>query len=105
MVDNDIILGVSEEIQKLCRPTAIILISNKINTSEELVSFKLLVIVDDSCASTSELECAMYMKIDSDVPFDLVLYKQSEWDCLKNEIGTFAWKINNSGVYIYGQRL
>lgn len=105
MEDNINILNVSEEIKKICSPSAIILISNKINTSGDLVSFKLLIIVSDNVTSTSELECEMYMKIDSDVPFDLVLYKQSEWDSLKNEIGTFAWKINNSGVYIYGQRI
>ena len=105
MNENEFIKNVADEIQKNCTPLNIILVSNKINTSGDVVSLKLAIIVDDNTASISELECQLYMKVDSEIPYDLVLYKQSEWDSLRTEIGTFAWKIYNTGVYIYGQRI
>ena len=98
MNENEFIKNVADEIQKNCTPLNIILVS-------DVVSFKLAIIVDDNTASISELECQLYMKVDSEIPYDLVLYKQSEWDSLRTEIGTFAWKIYNTGVYIYGQRI
>lgn len=78
------------------------LISNKIDTNGELTSFKLALIVDNSVKSCSELECRLYLNIDCELPFDLVIYRQEEFDSLKNEIGTFAWKISNSGTVLYG---
>lgn len=105
MSDNELINRTAEEIKSICSPLNIILVSNKVNTEGELVSFKLVVVVDDSVESTSELECRLYMQIDCDIPYDIVLYKVSEWDRFKNDIGTFAWKIYNTGAYIYGERL
>ncbi|MGN1480895.1 hypothetical protein [Porcipelethomonas sp.] len=97
-------------IQKLVKSIAdhcdelirIYLISNKINTDGELTSFKLALIVDDQVKNSSELECRLYLNIDCELPFDIVIYREEEFDSLKNEIGTFAWKINNSGTVLYG---
>ncbi|MBE6841263.1 MAG: hypothetical protein E7510_00335 [Ruminococcus sp.] len=105
MSENEFIKNAASEIHQICDPINIILVSNKINTAGEIVSFKLAVIVKDDTASISELECSLYMKVDSEIPYDLVLYTVSEWDKLKNEIGTFAWKIYNTGAYLYGQRI
>ena len=69
------------------------------------MGFKLVVIVPDGDESVGELECRLYMQIDSDIPYDLVLYSQSEWEQFKNDIGSFAWKIHNTGAYIYGEKL
>ena len=76
--------------------------SNKINTEGELTSFKIALVVDNSITSVSELECRLYLNIDSELPFDIVIYREEEFEELKNEIGTFAWKINNSGTVLYG---
>ena len=105
MTENQDILHVTEEIAKDCSPLAVILISQKHNLTGDVTSFKLGIIVSDDVKSISELECKLYLKVDSEIPYDLVLYKLSEWNSLKNEIGTFAWKINNSGVFVYGQRI
>lgn len=102
MTDNEIIKNTAALLAKEQSIEKIYLISNKISTSGELTSFKLALIVNDSVKSISELECRLYMETDSELPYDIVLYKTSEWDELKDEIGTFAWKINNSGVLIYG---
>lgn len=105
MSDNESIKNIASEIQKLCSPVSIILVSNKVDINGDVVSFKLALVVNDDTPSISELECSLYMQIDSDIPYDLVLYKISEWDKLKTEIGTFAWKIFNTGAYLYGQRV
>lgn len=80
----------------------IYLISNKIDTNGELTSFKLALIVRNSIESNSELECRLYLNIDCELPFDLVIYREDEFEKLKGEIGSFAWKINNSGTVLYG---
>ena len=105
MSDNQLINRTVDEIRRICDPLSIILVSNKVNTDGELVSFKLVVIVPDGDESVADLECRLYMQIDSEIPYDLVLYKQSEWDAFKDDVGSFAWKINNTGAYIYGEKL
>lgn len=103
MIDNNDIKDVVSQLTEKCGEVeTIYLFSNKISTSGELISFKLSIIVSDAVESISELECRMYMEVDCDKPYDLVLYKRSEYEKLKNEIGTFAWKIENSGTVLYG---
>jgi len=105
MSDNQLINRTVDEIRRICDPLSIILVSNKVNTEGDLVGIKLVVIVPDGDESVGELECRLYMQIDSDIPYDLVLYSQSEWEQFKNDIGSFAWKIHNTGAYIYGEKL
>lgn len=103
MKDNQIIKDVSALLRKSCdKIKKIFLISFKVDNDSELKSFKLALILDDSAGNLPELECQLYLEVDCELPFDLVIYHESEFDRLKDEIGTFAWKINNSGAEIYG---
>ena len=103
MKDNPYIRKIVDTISSHCDELIrIYLISNKINTEGELTSFKIALVVDNSITSVSELECRLYLNIDSELPFDIVIYREEEFEELKNEIGTFAWKINNSGTVLYG---
>lgn len=103
MKDNPYIRKIVDTIASHCDELIrIYLISNKINTEGELTSFKIALVVDNSITSVSELECKLYLNIDSELPFDIVIYREEEFEELKNEIGTFAWKINNSGTVLYG---
>lgn len=99
---NDTILDVTEQIRTVCRPIEIILISNKINTKDELTSFKLCVIVND-VPSVAELEGTLYMNVDCEIPFDLLVYNFSEWERLTSVTDTFAFKVKNAGVVLYEQ--
>lgn len=106
MSDNELITRTVDEIKQICSPLNIILVSHKVNTDGDLTSFKLVVTVKDEDTETlSELECRLYMQIDCDIPFDLVLYRESEWNKFKCDIGSFAWKIHNTGAYIYGENI
>ena len=100
------IQATADEIARLGKPLMIYLISHKTNhATGELISFKLALIVSDDTKSISELECFLYTAVDCDYPYDLVLYKQSEWDTLSNDPRTFAWSIRETGGVLYEQRL
>ena len=88
---------VANEIGNICSPKHIYLVSRKEDTAGTLVSFKLALVISDKVESISELECALYAKVDCDYPFDLVLYRESEWNTLCADQRTFAWKIAQTG--------
>ncbi len=96
----------ADAIAKLGKPLRIYLISHKTNhASGELISFKLALIVPDDTANISELECFLYTAVDCNYPYDLVLYKQSEWETLSQDPRTFAWSIRETGGVLYEQGL
>lgn len=97
------IQAVADEIAELGKPIRIYLISHKTNhATNRLASFKLALIVPDDTESISELECYLYTAVDSDCPYDLVLYKESEWNTLSEDPRTFAWSIKEDGSVLYG---
>lgn len=49
-----------------------------------------------------ELLTNMYIDIESNIPFDLVLYTIEEWENCINDKSSFAYSIINTGVKIYG---
>lgn len=100
------IQATANAIAKLGKPLKIYLISHKTNhATNELISFKLAVIVPDETRSISELECFLYTAVDCDYPYDLVLYTQSEWETLSEDPRTFAWSIRETGGVLYEQGL
>ena len=103
MKQEDTIHQIVDAITKACAPEKIFLISSKHNTKQELTSFKLCVVVQD-VPSTAELECELYMKTDSPIPFDILIYNLSEWDELITEEDTFAAKILRTGVVLHGEK-
>lgn len=48
-----------------------------------------------------ELLTNMYIDIESNIPFDLVLYTIEEWKNCINDKSSFAYAIINTGVKIY----
>ena len=97
------IKATADEIARLGKPLAVYLISHKSNhQTGRLRSFKLALIVSDDTANISELECFLYTAVDCDYPYDLVLYKESEWETLSQDERTFAWSIAQTGVKLYG---
>jgi hypothetical protein len=104
MVENEI-QTVADTIGTKYSPQGIVLISKKINNQGELTSFKIALLVDDDISSISELECKIYIDVDSNIPYDIVIYRVSEWLYLKEDTSTFAYKIYSQGVWLYGERL
>ena len=97
------IQATADEIAALGKPLKIYLISHKTNhATNELASFKLALIVKDDTANISELACFLYTAVDCDCPYDLVIYKESEWNTLSQDPRTFAWSIRENGSVLYG---
>lgn len=102
MKDDPVIVKTAELIKENCSEIVkIYLISYKVDNGGEVTSFKLALILRDNAENLPELECRLYLNVDCELPFDMVIYRRSEFDKLKSEIGTFAWKINNSGAVLY----
>ena len=92
------IMQTAKEISNLGKPLQIYLISHKTNPATgQLISFKLALIVRDETPNISELECFLYTAVDSEYPYDLVLYRKSEWETLSKDNRTFAWSIRENG--------
>ena len=81
------IQAAADEIAKLGKPLKI---------------FKLALFVKDDTANISELACFLYTAVDCDCPYDLVIYKESEWNTLSQDPRTFAWSIRENGSVLYG---
>ncbi len=98
---HEAIQAVADAIVQQCSPLKIYLVSEKRDITQSLVSFKLALIVPADAGNISELECMLYANIDSDYPYDLVLYKITEWETLRSDNRTFAWKIEQTGSVLY----
>lgn len=102
-MNDALIRQTADELAELGKPLKIYLISHKTDHSTgNLISFKLALVVRDDTANLSELECFLYTAVDCDCPYDLVLYKQSEWDTLSQDPCTFAGSIRERGTLLYG---
>lgn len=103
MKNNKHIKELQQKLLDYCKNIQkIYLISVKVDTVGDLKSFKFGLIVDDDIKSTSELAGDLYFNIDCELPFDLVIYTETEFNSLKDEEGTFAQKINDTGTVLYG---
>ncbi len=89
---------VASEIEAGVNPEHIILFNQKKGIAGKLISFKLCVVVDTD--DKSKVEKRIYLGIDSEVPFDVVIYTPAEWNELVNTPHSFASIINETGVVV-----
>ncbi len=97
---NPIIQNITNQILDITNPFKIILFNRKYDLFENLTSFKLCVVVDDN-VNISELESDLYLNLECENPFDVIIYKQSEWFNLIEDDTSFARKISKTGVVLY----
>jgi predicted nucleotidyltransferase len=91
---------VCDSIVDMLDPLEIILFSVKRGSDGREKSFKLCVVVDT--ADKLEAEKRIYLGVDSDVPFDVLVYTPEEWDELTAQSNSFARRISEEGTYVYG---
>ncbi|MFA9380054.1 MAG: hypothetical protein ACERKO_03235 [Acetanaerobacterium sp.] len=96
LLDN--IRRVAHEIEEGEHPEHIILFNQKTGVNGNLTGFKLCVVVD--AGDKADVEKRIYLGIESDIPFDVVLYTPSEWNNLVHTPHSFASVINETGVAI-----
>lgn len=87
------------EIGALCNPEKIYLFHAKFNLRSEVTSFKLCIVADS--ADKTELERKIYLELDCEIPYDLVIYTTQEWTRFMQNPNSFAGEIRDKGVLIY----
>lgn len=99
MRENPLIQQVCNEIVDQFHPEKIILFSCKFDLEDEVTSFKLVVVAENEDGG---LEHDIYLAIDCDIPYDVVVYTPENWAQLREIPHSFANRVNQSGVVLYG---
>ena len=81
-------------------PKRIILFSRKNDLVGKCLSFKLCILLD--CKDKMEAERQIYINTDSEIPFDIIVYTPEEFESNLDIVGSFASKINKTGIVVYG---
>lgn len=92
---------ITEEIINKFRPTKIVLfgsVAKGIYSENSDIDLCIIKDTDDKRLLTSSI----YTEIDCDIPFDIIVYTLEEWDKNINDLSSFAYLINKSGVVLYG---
>lgn len=100
MEQSESIKKVCDEIIRLFKPDKVILFHVKRSLDGEVRSFKLCVVIDTDDKNSTEKH--LYLDVDSDIPFDVLVYTPTEWNGLLVEKSSFACRIIKEGKYIYG---
>lgn len=82
-------------------PEKIILFNRKQNVSGDTRSFKLCVIKETQ--DKEDMERRVYLEIECEVPFDVLIYTPEEWAALSAEPESFAHRILAKGMVVYEQ--
>lgn len=100
-------MELNENVKKVCAeivnnfsPEKLILYNIKRSISGEVRGFKICVIVDTK--NKIDTERHIFLDVDSDIPFDVLVYTPEEWDKLQQEKSSFACRIIKEGTYIHG---
>lgn len=93
------IVHVSERIIEMLHPQRIYLFGNKRGERGKTTGFKLCVIVEHEDRAATERD--VYVNVECNVPFDVLLYSPQEWAELCAKKGSFAQKVAETGVLVY----
>lgn len=91
--------ALSKCIVRLCSPQKILVFSEKHRPDGTLLSVKLCVIIADGDAAG--VEHALYVGIDCDLPFDVLVYTKEDWRRLQSSPVSFASQIARTGRVLY----
>jgi len=91
---------ISREICALCDPSRIILFGQKSHHgSGEIRDISLCVIVETD--DKENLENNIYLNVDHDVSFNLLLYTPEEWGRFTRDNMSYAHRVVKKGVTVY----
>ncbi len=97
---DKIITDIVEQTVKLCSPDMIYLVSKKTNSSGQVTSFKLCIIVDDN-RLPEQVETQLLLKTECSVPCDFIVYNITDWDDCAGDDCSFAYRVENGGERLY----
>jgi|LSQX01.3.fsa_nt_gb hypothetical protein len=96
---DDRLKKLSDEIIRISGACRLILFSYKQDTGGNLSSVKLCAVIKSG--DSQEMENKLYLNIDSELPFDILVYNQAEWDNLLKDEMSFASRINSLGRVLH----
>ena len=94
------IQAVVDKIVQQFHPSLVILFSRKTNMYGDITSFTLVIAAD--VENASELERQIYLAVESDLPYDVVVYRTADYQRLCAEEDSFAQTVQEKGVVLYG---
>ena len=92
------IMDVALRIRELCGPQSIFLYNRREGLRGATTAFKLCLVVETE--DKAALERTIYLEVDSEVPFDVLLYTPEEWEICSKDTAAFACKIKETGVVL-----
>lgn len=99
-LEPEAVRHVVEEIAGRYRPQRIYLYNQRYSAAGATTAFKLCVVAEFPDIAAAERE--IYLEIDCEVPFDVLLYTPAEWEELCAKPSSFARKIQATGKVVYG---
>ena len=88
-----------DAIVRLAAPETILLVSRKEAVDGSLTAVKLCVVIGEG--DPDAVERRLYMDLDSDLPYDVLVYTRGEWDRLAEDAASFASRIRKTGRVLY----
>ena len=96
---SDTVECVSKKIVEMLAPRSIYLYNQRIGACGQTSGFKLCVIL--STQDKAKVERDIYLHIDCEIPFDVIIYTPEEWEALASRPDSFACKIKQTGKVVY----
>lgn len=101
-MSDPVLEGIVPELVRLCGPEEVILYNARTSPAGRLTSVKLCVIVPGGDVRAVEHE--LYLRLDADIPFDLLVYSRAEWERLLADRLSFASRIRDTGRRVYEKK-
>lgn len=102
MSTGDSIQTLAEQIVARFHPVLLYLISQKRSLAGELTSFKLCAVI--AGGDSKQVEHDIYVELDSELPYDIVVYTKAQWEAALHSEHAFAGKIRQTGILLYEQK-
>ena len=96
---SPLLSALRDDIVRLCAPKKIYVFHQKTSPDGALTAVKLCVIVPSGDAR--EAEGRLYAELESELPFDLLVYTEEEWRLLLGTELSFARHIGDTGRVLY----
>ena len=98
---NEAVMHLSDAIRDLADPCGILLYGAKQDLlAEGLREVNLCVIVKDE---PEEVERMLYRALDTELAFNLLVYREADWARLTADLTSYAASIARKGVLLYGK--
>jgi hypothetical protein len=87
-------------ILKICDPVAVIMYGKKYDVSSDKIKSADFCLIIDSLPK-DELLKRIYVEVESDIPYNVLIYTADEWEEMTGDPLSYASRISEKGTVIY----